>query len=377
MAQNFRIGSYDDHGDSEHSNSDPSAPSSLGETLRASCLINNYNYADYLCEAVESAIEQELAFDEIIVVDDGSTDDSLRRLRRRFGTRDRLHVVAKNQGGQLSCIQRASQIATGDLIFFLDSDDRQLPELSAEVGAIYQRRPSVDFVSVGHELFGPSVRRQRRASLTRDRGISTIATVLHRQWVGAATSCLSMRSSLLRKVLGYPHTSAWQTRADDVLVYGSSILGAHKYHLEKCLVQYRMHGQNCYAGRTWSPACKMRYALEVNRMIQWYIEQMGYEMSTLARLSSKEFRTIERPRIRELTLYLRMATHYSLSWDVRIRNLVSAARHYVKETFRSRWDQGTEEMPKLVVASQHTPKHHNPIQGQPRSEQQEQATIGV
>lgn len=353
MAPNLRIVSYDDD-DSVNSNSGSSSTSDqVATSLRTSCLINNYNYAEYLCDAVESAIEQERAFDEIIVVDDGSTDDSLHQLRGRFGTRDGLHIVTKEQSGQLSCIQHASQIATGDLIFFLDSDDRQLPGLTREVEAIYQQRPTVDFVTVGHECFGPCVgRRRRRASRTRDRGISAVATIFHREWVGASTSCLSMRSPMLRKVLAYPYASAWATRADDVLVLGSSIVGAHKYHLERSLVQYRLHGQNRYAGRTWSPTCQMRYALEVNRMIHWFVKQMGYELPTLARLASKEFRTIERPRFKELMLYFRLATHHSLSWDLRIRSLISAVWHYTKESVRSGRDELGHEMPKQEVLPQ-------------------------
>jgi len=353
----YPIVSYHCRDDSTASRSSVSSDTLTASRPRTSCLINNYNYAEYLCDAVESALEQNQAFDEIIVVDDGSTDDSLRRLRRRFGTRNRLRVVAKKQGGQLSCMQHALQFATGDLIFFLDSDDLQQPELNAEVQAIYQQRPAVDFVSVGHRPFGPCVNRRKRVNLTRDCGISAIATILNRRWVGAPTSCLSMRSSLLRQVLPYPHTSAWQTRADDVLVLGSSIIGAHKYHLERPLVQYRLHGQNHFAGKTWSPAYKMQYSLEVNRMIQWYVQKMGYELSTLARLSPKEFRTIERPRVKELIHYLRMAMHYSVPWDIRIGSLISVIRHYTAENTRFRRVLPTEALPKQAVAPAATATH--------------------
>src|SRR5690242_11531263 len=50
---------------------------SARSALKTSCLINNFNYAHYVSEAVESALAQTIAFDEIIVVDDGSTDESV------------------------------------------------------------------------------------------------------------------------------------------------------------------------------------------------------------------------------------------------------------------------------------------------------------
>src|SRR5436190_10302389 len=47
------------------------------QRLKTSCLINNYNYAHFVGDAIESALAQTIAFDEIIVVDDGSTDESV------------------------------------------------------------------------------------------------------------------------------------------------------------------------------------------------------------------------------------------------------------------------------------------------------------
>ncbi len=325
MRTDLRGMSCDDHDEFDDS------PPLLAATERMSCLINNRNYADYLCEAVQSAIEQECAYDEIIVVDDGSTDESLQRLRRRFGGNPRLQVVAKEHGGQLSCIQTAVECATGDLLFFLDSDDRQSPTLTHEVSTIFSQRPSVNFVSVGFCEFGNEVGHRCRRATTRDRGMSTVATILQREWVGAPTSCLSMRASLVKQFLPYTRDFAWKTRADDVLVYGSSIFGAHKYHLERPLIEYRLHGENHFAGRTWSAIDKMHYALEVNRLTKWYVEQLGYEPTTLAQLAAKEFRTIERPRMRELLRYLRMTTRSRAPWDVQLIDVASLFKHFAVE----------------------------------------------
>ena len=304
--------------------------------MRTSCLINNYNYADFLCEAVQSVLEQETAFSEVIVVDDGSTDDSLNRLDKRFRNESRLQVIAKDQEGQLSCMQTAMEIASGDVVYFLDSDDRHRPDLNRRVQDVYAQRPEIDCVSVGYQEFGDCSGHRQRSKVTRDLGISAVGAVLHRRWVGAPTSCLSMRSSLVRKILPYPHESVWKTRADDVLVMGASIVGSHKYHLDERLVDYRRHGRNHFAGKTWSAAEKMRYSLEVNRMICWYVEKMGYELSTFPQLASREFRTIEKPTVKDWIQYLRMATHPSLTLGVRIGNLLTVTNHYAKERMSRR-----------------------------------------
>src|SRR5436305_907491 len=95
--------------------------------LKTSCLINNYNYAHFVGDAVDSALAQTVAFDEIIVVDDGSTDGSMELLTRRYGREDRVRVIRKPNGGQLSSFNEGFLGSSGDLLFFLDADDVYQP----------------------------------------------------------------------------------------------------------------------------------------------------------------------------------------------------------------------------------------------------------
>ncbi|MGI9456162.1 MAG: glycosyltransferase family 2 protein, partial [Aeoliella sp.] len=113
--------------------------------MRTTCLVNNYNYRPYVGEAVDSALSQSVPFDEIIVVDDGSTDESLSFLRREYASERRVKIVAKANGGQLSAFDEGVRHATGDLVFFLDADDCYRPEYLREAAEIYEQRP-VDFV---------------------------------------------------------------------------------------------------------------------------------------------------------------------------------------------------------------------------------------
>ena len=82
-----------------------------------SIVINNYNYARFLPEAIESALAQTYPHKEIIVVDDGSTDDS-RRVMESYG--DRIKPIYKKNGGQASAMNLGYEAAKGDLIYFLD-----------------------------------------------------------------------------------------------------------------------------------------------------------------------------------------------------------------------------------------------------------------
>jgi glycosyltransferase involved in cell wall biosynthesis len=89
-------------------------------TLKASILVNNYNYGRFVAAAIDSALQQDWPRKEIIVVDDGSTDDS-RAIISAYG--DKIRAVFKENGGQTSAANLGFRHCTGDVIFFLDSDD--------------------------------------------------------------------------------------------------------------------------------------------------------------------------------------------------------------------------------------------------------------
>jgi glycosyltransferase involved in cell wall biosynthesis len=90
----------------------------------ASVIVNNYNYARFLGDAVESALGQTYPDVEVVVVDDGSTDES-REVIARFGTR--VVPVLKANGGQESALNAGLAASRGDVVCFLDSDDLLAP----------------------------------------------------------------------------------------------------------------------------------------------------------------------------------------------------------------------------------------------------------
>jgi len=91
----------------------------------ASIIVNNYNYGRFLRRAIDSALAQTQQPSEVVVVDDGSTDDSA-EIIKSYG--DRIIPVFKSNGGQASAINAAYRYACGDVVFILDSDDALYPE---------------------------------------------------------------------------------------------------------------------------------------------------------------------------------------------------------------------------------------------------------
>jgi glycosyltransferase involved in cell wall biosynthesis len=88
--------------------------------MKASIVIVNHNYARFLKQAIDSALAQTYHDTEVVVIDDGSTDDSAEVIGS-YG--NRIIPVFKKNGGQSSCYSRGLAVATGDLLLYLDADD--------------------------------------------------------------------------------------------------------------------------------------------------------------------------------------------------------------------------------------------------------------
>ena len=113
-----------------------------------SVVIPTYNYGRYVGETVESALAQTYPHVEILVVDDGSTDDTRQRLAA-YGNRLR-YLYQENRG--LSAARNAGiRAAQGEFVALLDSDDLWLPEKLGQQVAVWVREP--DFGLVATERF--------------------------------------------------------------------------------------------------------------------------------------------------------------------------------------------------------------------------------
>ena len=118
--------------------------------MKVSILINNFNNGPWLRECVDSALQQAQPADEIIVYDDGSTDDSLSILRA-YG--DRLTLIpgkhnASRTGiiNQHDAIHTAFLAATGDHIHLLDGDDAYLPGRIESYERVWLTQPTAGMI---------------------------------------------------------------------------------------------------------------------------------------------------------------------------------------------------------------------------------------
>ena len=247
--------------------------------MRNICLITNYNYSKYLEECLHSLISQTRKFDLILIVDDGSTDCSREIITVFSENCSYAQPIYKKNGGQLSCFHVALEfIQPNDAVFFLDSDDRYPCDyLEHASNFITEETADFFFVNSVHFKDGEQPLPSANSGYISSYLFPTTSALTRRMhcWIGAETSSLCIKGSLLHSILPYPFEKDWMARADDVLIFGSSIMGARKLYIESLAISYRIHTSNNFVGRTITAIERAEWRLRHERLFKWYSEKAG------------------------------------------------------------------------------------------------------
>ncbi|MBW4534573.1 MAG: glycosyltransferase [Pleurocapsa minor HA4230-MV1] len=242
-----------------------------------SVIINNYNYKQFLSQAIDSVLSQSYLYTEIIVVDDGSNDSS-REIIADYGTR--VIPLLKENGGQASALNAGFAASKGEIIFFLDADDvfisNKVEELLKLFTQIIQHNPDamisnyiqpidekgltidIDILNtlstINDWRYLSKIRGKKNKLI--DKVITKLSTpeqvyqfaVKYRfiPYLGMPTSGIAMTRSLAKKIFPIPSESI-KTSADDFVVKGASLIGT-VYLTNHVLTKYRIHGKNSWYG---------------------------------------------------------------------------------------------------------------------------------
>jgi glycosyltransferase involved in cell wall biosynthesis len=209
----------------------------LGDGPLVSVIINNYNYGRFLRAAIDSVLAQTYRCVEVVVVDDGSTDDSAEVIRS-YG--DRVNAVFQSNGGQGSACNRGFAESRGDLVIFLDSDDWYYPhaidtiarQASSGAALIQFRMDLADAQGNPIGLFPPPWVRL-------EEGDVVPILVSRGHFIGTVTSANAFRRDVLQKVLPMPEVVF--TRAVDGYLINSVPFFGRVAAIDRPLGAYRRH----------------------------------------------------------------------------------------------------------------------------------------
>ena len=215
---------------------------------RVSVVICNHNYAQYIQQALHSVFAQTRPAHELIVVDDGSTDESVAVMQPLLA-RPGCKLVQQDNGGQTSAYNTGFAHTTGDVVLFLDADDALLPNALEEVSLRFTA--GVAKVHFRLRLMGSDGKSQPVIIPTKlDQG--EVAQAFLSRGVPHASPPASgnaYRREVLQRLFPLPFDPVDRHGADFFCVYGSALYG-RVAACEQPLGLYRVHAQQPVVGQT-------------------------------------------------------------------------------------------------------------------------------
>ena len=257
-------------------------------------IICNYNYGAYLPTAIDSVLLQTWKKLEVIVVDDGSTDNSREILKQYEG---RVRIILKKNGGQASAFNIGVSEACGGIICFLDSDDFWYPKKVENIVKKYYESGcgiiSHDLSIIDKKGEPKFYQWSKLFDVTFHTG-NLLKNIINDgyPWVFGPTSGISVSSDIARIIFPIPEKE-WRLCADNPIAY-AAVCHAPVGVIEDSLGSYRIHQKNAFAGLYKNTSAKLfnsilqpilRY-----QFLKKYLKSLGYEIKKSPKENYRYFR---------------------------------------------------------------------------------------
>ena len=207
---------------------------------KLSVIVNNYNYADYVSVAIESALAQ-VPQPEVIIVDDCSTDQS-REIIAQYADQAKLVLLEENVG-QGGAFNHSCPHATGDLVLFLDADDFMLDgaaqtildNYDPDVAIYHYRMRYADEESNLSGIYPPLEQGLAEGDISKR--LRTIGS-----YDGTVTSGMVIAKRVLDQILPMPNPDGFRYGGDGYLTGAAPLYGPNK-SVDETITAYRLHGR--------------------------------------------------------------------------------------------------------------------------------------
>ena len=207
---------------------------------RVTVVMPAYNAADFIDQAINSIREQTLAEWEMIVVDDGSTDDTRNIAERHAANDSRIRVLHQVNAGQAAANNRAIPLARAEYVARMDADDVSLPARLRNQAAFLDQNPIIAVVGSGMDLIDDAGRGYGKMSfqLTPDE--------VRRELLDRKQACLFNPTVMFRRTVwlevGGERPSFMSAHDNDLWL---RIAEQHPVAISPdCYVRYRVHRAN-------------------------------------------------------------------------------------------------------------------------------------
>ncbi|WP_017324170.1 glycosyltransferase [Synechococcus sp. PCC 7336] len=212
-------------------------PAPVAANVLVSVMISNYNYGQYIGQAIDSVLAQTYPHVELIVVDDGSVDGS-RQAIASYG--DRLTAIFQDNSGQGPAFTAGIERSRGDIICLLDADDYFHPQKVARVVEAFARHPEWVQLSHGRVTVDKDGGKMGRDPTFFNRGDVRSLLLQYGRYAWAVTSALSYRRWVLETVAPIPA----RPKAADTYLTATVPFFGEVGAIADPLMYRRQHGNN-------------------------------------------------------------------------------------------------------------------------------------
>lgn len=208
-------------------------------------VINNYNYARFLPDAIASCLNQSYAGKELIVVDDGSSDNS-REIIESYG--EKIIPIFKENGGQGSAINAGFLRSHGELLIFLDADDFLENDVLEEIARHWDGKATklhyrLDVIDLNGTIIG----QDPESAVELPHGNIQAKLVAHGHYITPPSSGNAFSRKFVEAVSPIPEEPF--RRAADSYLFTLAALHGDIIALPRVGGKYRMHGANGFFKR--------------------------------------------------------------------------------------------------------------------------------
>ena len=243
-----------------------------------SVIVNNYNYAQFLRQTIDSALSQSYKSLEVIVVDDGSTDNS-REVIAQYG--DRINPIFQENGKQAAALNTGFAASKGEIVLFLDADDYLLPTAVEQIVAAFQpgigkvhfRLQVVDSDNNSLGYLIPSIGMKLSSGEVWRKLLQTSS------YVSSPMSGNAYRRETLTPV--FPIPDEYKTTADDYLMISTPFYAGKLASIDEPVGAYRVHDSNQWALTAVSGSRFRRFVqhdLQNFALLQQSAQEIGLEV---------------------------------------------------------------------------------------------------
>jgi glycosyltransferase involved in cell wall biosynthesis len=207
--------------------------------IEFSVVIPLYNKEKSICSTIESVLNQTHSYFELIIVNDGSTDNSL-KVAKSFKD-PRINIISKLNGGVSSARNKGIEMSQKEFIIFLDADDLWLPFCLEEFCKLIMEFPEAEVYCTNYNMTGKDLRGSDRRYFVSDYFYTSAFYLAKWSIPIMITGCVSIRRTLFNEI-GYFKQNI--THGEDVEMWERL---AEKYKIAKSEVvttEYRTETEN-------------------------------------------------------------------------------------------------------------------------------------